>query len=76
MSAAARRQLRQLLDNAPSTAEFLEDVQAVIEALFGETDGECPDGFGALDKAIEAFEAAEDEDGNDDEDDDEEEDEA
>ena len=62
MSAAARKQLRQLLDNAPSTAEFLEDVQAAIESLYGETEGECPDGFGALDKAIEAFEAEEEDD--------------
>lgn len=74
MSAQARKQLRQLLDAAPSTAEFLEDVQRAIESLYAETDGECPEGFGALDKAIEAFEDYEGEDLGEDDDDEEDDD--
>lgn len=74
MSAANRKQLRQLLDSSPSTAEFLEDVQAAIEGLYAESDDDgCADGFKALDAAVEAFEAHEEED---DEGDDDEEDEA
>ncbi|HEY3254392.1 MAG TPA: hypothetical protein VGJ91_10600 [Polyangiaceae bacterium] len=72
MSAALRKQLRQLLDSSPSTGEFLEDVQAAIESLYAETEDDCPDGFKALDAAVEAFEANEEsDDDEDDEDDDE-----
>lgn len=75
MSAAARKQLRQLLDSAPCTSEFLEDVQAAIESLYAESDDDCPDGFKALDAAVEAFEANEEDDEDDDGEEDDEDDE-
>lgn len=57
---ARRQQLRELLDSAQNTAEFLQDVQSAIETLYADSDGDgCPDGFTALDEAIEAFEACE-----------------
>lgn len=67
MSAATRRQLRELLNEAPTTAEFLQDVLAAVEGLYADDD--CPDGFRLLEEAIEAFE--EDDAGDDDEGDDE-----
>jgi hypothetical protein len=54
MSAASRRQLRELLNEAPTTAQFLQDVLAAVEGLYADDD--CPDGFRLLEEAIEAFE--------------------
>jgi len=77
MSAAARKQLRELLGRAPSTSEFLEDVLAALES--GARDDDCPEGFRLLEESIEAFEEAEgdedDDEGDDEDDEDDEEDE-
>lgn len=71
MSAASRRQLRELLKAAPTTADFLQDVLAAVEGLY--VDDDCPDGFRLLEEAIEAFEEDEGtEDGESDESDDDE----
>jgi hypothetical protein len=59
MSKALQRELRELLDRAPSTASFLQDVIATIEQLYAESGDECPEGFGALDQAVEAFDDCE-----------------
>lgn len=73
MSAASRRQLRELLNAATTTAEFLQDVLAAVEGLYADDD--CPDGFRLLEEAIEAFEEDEGADDDDDTEDDEEDDE-
>jgi hypothetical protein len=49
--------LREVLERSNSTSEFLEDVKAVVEALYAEgIRDECPEGFASLEEAIEAFE--------------------
>ena len=71
MSAASRRQLRELLNEAPTTAQFLQDVLAAVEGLYADDD--CPEGFRLLEEAIEAFEDDEDAEGDDDDEGDEDE---
>lgn len=72
--AALKRQLAALLAGCPDTAFFLEGVEAVVEDLYADDDEGCPAGFEALDAAVQAFDAAENEE-EDGEDDDEEDDE-
>lgn len=59
MSKRNRQALRAILDASDSTAEFLQSVVNAIESLYAEDDSECPDGFAALDTAVQAFEEAE-----------------
>ena len=57
---AKARQLRALLDTYENgTGAFLADVAIAIESLYAEDGAECPEGFGGLDVAIDAFDAAE-----------------
>lgn len=54
--------LRAVLDASDTTSAFLQDVISVLESFFAEMeDSECPEGFSALDTAVQAFEAAEEE---------------
>lgn len=69
MTKALQLKLRAVLDAEPSTADFVQDVIAVIEALYADDDDGCPEAFEALDRARDLFEAHE----SDDEDDEEEE---
>lgn len=60
MSKKNQTALRAVLDASDSSAAFLQDVIAALEALYSELeDVECPDGFAALDAAVQAFEEAE-----------------
>jgi len=62
MSKRNQEALRAVLDASDSTSAFLQDVIAAIEGLFAELeDVECPEGFEALDVAVQHFEAAEEE---------------
>jgi hypothetical protein len=54
------KKLKDILESYENTAEFLTDVQSAIESNFADDpNAECPDGFTALDEAIEAFSLAE-----------------
>lgn len=61
MSKAVVVRLKAILEASETTAAFLGDVQRAIESLYAEDEDapDCPEGFAALDTAIEAFEAAE-----------------
>lgn len=60
MSKRNQQALRAILDASDTTSDFLQDVVVAIEGLFAELeDVECPDGFAALDAAVQAFEAEE-----------------
>lgn len=60
MSKRNQQALRAILDASDSTSDFLQDVVAAIEALYAELeDVECPEGFAALDVALQHFEEAE-----------------
>jgi hypothetical protein len=60
MSKRNQAALRAVLDASDTTSDFLQDVLTAIEGLYAELeDVECPEGFAALDAAVQAFEAAE-----------------
>lgn len=63
--------LTEILERCPNTAFFLEGVQAAIEDLYSDDPEGCPEGFQALDTAVQCFDAAEEEGDDDDDDDDE-----
>ena len=69
-----KRTLKEVLEACSTSTEFLQGVVAALEDLHADDeDNATAAGFEALDKAIEAFEAAESDDDDDDDDDDEEE---
>jgi hypothetical protein len=53
---ALAKELRSLLDRAGGTSDFLQAVVVAIESLYADSEGgECPEGFSALDQAVDAF---------------------
>jgi hypothetical protein len=52
--------LCKVLDSSNSTAEFLQDVIGALEKFYADDDEPaCPEGFAALDAAVQAFEEEE-----------------